>query len=225
MVKEAPLPGTSRVWYYRAGSAGSRLRPDDLPPELVAGAAVLHLTGITAGLSPDALATIRHALELASDAVVSFDVNHRPPVWAGRDAAVVYRELARSADVVFAGEDEARLLTGSSTTDPAGLLEELAAATGGDAVLKRGAEGCLARVDGATYEVPAEPVDVVDTVGAGDAFVAGYLAELLVGADAQQRLSTATRCGAFTCRSPGDWEGLPTRRDLDAFDRADPVVR
>jgi 2-dehydro-3-deoxygluconokinase len=225
MVKEAPVPGTSRVWYYRAGSAGSRLRPDDLPPELVAGAEVLHLTGITPGLSPDALAATRHALELAADAVVSFDVNHRAPVWAGRDAAVVYRELARAAHVVFAGEDEARLLTGSSTTDPAERLEEMAASTDGDVVLKRGAEGCLARVDGTTYEVPAVAVAVVDTVGAGDAFVAGYLAELLVGAGAEQRLATATRCGAFTCRSPGDWEGLPTRRDLDALDRADPVVR
>ena len=225
MVKEARTPGTSRVWYYRAGSAGSRLRPDDLPRETIAGADVLHLTGITPGLSDDALDAVREAIALASGATVSFDVNHRPAVWGDRDAAPVYPELARAAGVVFAGEDEARLLTGSDAQDAARLLAALAAATGGDAVLKQGSDGCLAVVDGTTYDLPALPVRVVDTVGAGDAFVAGYLAELLAGRPAPDRLRTAVRCGAFACLAPGDWEGLPTRRDLDALERPDPVVR
>lgn len=225
MVKESRRPGMSRVWYYRAGSAGSRLCPDDLPRELVAGARILHVTGITAGLGTAALAAVREAIELAGDATVSFDVNHRPAVWQGRDAAPVYRELALMAGVVFAGEDEARLLTGSDAKDPRDLAAALAGATAGDVVLKRGADGCLAVIAGRTYDVPAVPVEVVDTVGAGDAFVAGYLAELLAGRPAPERLLTAVRCGALACLAVGDWEGLPTRRDLDDLDRADPVVR
>jgi 2-dehydro-3-deoxygluconokinase len=225
MVKESRRPGTSRVWYYRAGSAGSRLHRDDLPRDLVAGAGVLHVTGITPGLGASALAAVGEAVELARGAIVSFDVNHRPAVWQGRDAAPVYRELARAAGVVFAGEDEARLLTGTDTTDPHELLAAMAATTSGDVVLKQGADGCLAIIGGATYDVPAVPVDVVDTVGAGDAFVAGYLADLLAGRTPQERLLTAVRCGAFACLANGDWEGLPTRRDLDDLDRADPVVR
>lgn len=225
MLKESRFPGTSRVWYYRHGSAGSRLRPADLPEEVIGGAGVLHLTGITAALSDDASAAVRAAVRLAGAAAISFDVNHRTALWAGRDPGPVYRELAGAAQVVFAGEDEARLVTGSSTADPEALLTELAGCTDGDVVLKRGAAGCLARVDGSVHEVPAVPVTVVDTVGAGDAFVAGYLAELLADRPASERLRTAVRCGAFACRSAGDWEGLPSRRDLDTLDDPDPVVR
>ena len=75
------------------------------------------------------------------------------------------------------------------------------------------------------HTAPAVPVDVVDTVGAGDAFVAGYLAELVLGRPPGERLRTAVRCGAFACLSAGDWEGLPRRADLDLLDGGEPVTR
>lgn len=227
MTKERRSALATTVLYHRAGSAGSRLRPADVPPGLVDDAGLVHLTGITLGLSDTALATALHVRDRAAGAGVplSFDVNHRAGVWGTRDAASVYRSFAARAAVVFAGEDEARLLTGTATTDPEALLDELAAVCGGDVVLKRGADGCLARLDGVDLVVPAVAVPVVDTVGAGDAFVAGYLAELLAGRDSATRLATALRCGAFACLSPGDWEGLPTRADLDILDRPDPVTR
>lgn len=227
MTKERRNALMTSVLYHRAGSAGSRLAPSDVPAGRVESAGVLHLTGITPGLSSSALATVRGVLARARAAgvPVSFDVNHRSGVWGDRDAAAVYRELAAAAAVVFAGEDEARLLTGTATTEPDALLDELAATTSGDVVLKRGADGCLARVAGERLAVAALVVPVMDTVGAGDAFVAGYLAETLAGRDAPTRLATAVRCGAFACLAPGDWEGLPTRADLDSLDRPDPVSR
>jgi 2-dehydro-3-deoxygluconokinase len=228
MVKERRTPAATRVWYYRAGSAGSRLSPADVPDDLLTGADVLHLTGITPGLSDPALAATRAVVARAGDAgvPVSFDVNHRAGVWGARDPAPVYRELAAAAAVVFAGDDEARLLTGSTATDPDALLDELADASGGDAVLKLGAEGCLARVDGERHRLDAVAVTVVDTVGAGDAFVAGYLAELVGGHEPARRLATAVACGALACTGPGDWESLPTRADLEHLGSAtDPVSR
>jgi 2-dehydro-3-deoxygluconokinase len=227
MVKERRTVESGRVWYYRDGSAGSRVAPADLPVEAVAGAGVLHLTGITPGLSPSALEAVRALVDLASASQVpiSFDVNHRAGVWRERDPGPVYRELARASAVVFAGEDEARLLTGTTTTEPADLLEELATTTDGDVVLKLGADGCRAVVDGVHLTVAAVPVRVVDSVGAGDAFVAGYLAELMAGRPAGRRLATAVRCGAFVCLTAGDWEGLPTRADLDLLDGGEPVRR
>ena len=69
---------------------------------------------------------------------------------------------------------------------------------------------------------------VVDTVGAGDAFVAGYLSAQLEGLDVPTRLARANACGAFACTSPGDWEGAPRPADLHALlagDDADPVAR
>lgn len=227
MTKERSTPLTTSVTYHRAGSAGSRLRAEDVPDGLVEAAGLVHLTGITPGLSASAESAVRRVLERAVDAgvPVSYDVNHRSGVWGDRDATRVHREIAARSAVVFAGDEEARLLTGTATTDPEALLDEFAATCPGDVVLKLGADGCVARVGGERLAVAALAVPVVDTVGAGDAFVAGYLAEMLAGSDAASRLATAVRCGAFACLSPGDWEGLPSRADLATLDRADPVAR
>lgn len=227
MVKERRTAEAGRVWYYRTGSAGSHLSPADLPEELLRTAGIVHVTGITPGLSASALATTRRAVEVATAAgvPVSFDVNHRAAVWRGRDPRPVYAELAQAAAVVFAGDDEARLLTGTTTTDPGKLLAELAGCCGADVVLKLGAAGCLARIAGESFAAPVVRVTVVDTVGAGDAFVAGYLAELLRGLPADRRLDTAVRCGALACASTGDWEGLPTRDELSLLDGGESVKR
>lgn len=227
MTKERSTPLTTAVTYHRRDSAGSRLIPTDVPAALVEAGALVHLTGITAGLSEATLATVGHVVDVAAGSGVplSYDVNHRCGVWGERDGAAVHREVAARAAVVFAGEDEARLLTGTTTTDPDALLTELAETTPGDVVLKLGAAGCLALIEGRRMTMPALSVPVIDTVGAGDAFVAGYLAETLLGADATTRLATAVRCGAFACLSHGDWEGLPTRADLAALDRDEPVAR
>jgi 2-dehydro-3-deoxygluconokinase len=92
-------------------------------------------------------------------------------------------------------------------------------------LIKLGGAGCLARIDGATHEVPALPVTVLDTVGAGDAFVAGYLAELIGGGAPARRLATAVAAGAWAVTVAGDWEGMPDRRALALFDTTEPVIR
>ncbi len=80
--------------------------------------------------------------------------------------------------------------------------------------------------DGCAAEQPAFPVHAVDTVGAGDAFVAGYLAELLAGAPLSGRLRTAAACGAVACTAPGDWEAAPDRAAIARLLGAgDPVQR
>ena len=216
MVKERSTTDSTRpVVYYRTGSAGSRLTPGDLPALGIPDAAVLHVTGITPALSSTAHETVLAAIGFASDAgvPVSFDVNHRTALWRDRDPVPTYRQLAAAATIVFAGLDEARLLLGSDL-DAAAAADAIAALGPTQVVIKLGADGCLALIDGVRHEVPAVPVQVVDTVGAGDAFVAGYLAELVAGLPAEARLATAVVTGAFACTSPGDWEGYPRREDL-----------
>lgn len=231
MIKERPTPGTARLTYHRRDSAGSRLAPHDVPTELIESAACLHVTGITLALSES---SARAALEAVRVAVragvpVSFDVNHRPSLWRGRDAAPAYREIAAVATLLFAGEDEARLLVGADSgvrdDDPMALARALARLGPRHAVLKLGAAGCVAVVDGDEYRVPARAVSVVDTVGAGDAFAAGYLAEFVQGLAAQRSLETAVTAGAFQCLVRGDWEGLPRRSDLARLTIAEPVQR
>ena len=210
MVKHRRSGEYLHVDYHRAGSAGSRLSPTDVPVDL-AGAAIVHVTGITPALSDSARAAVFHAVEIARAAgiTVSVDVNYRAKLWSRFDAAPVLRDLVSRADVVFAGPDEAALFLGS---EPA--LAGLAALGPTEVVVKDGSRGCTALIDGLRYSVPALPVRVVDPVGAGDAFVAGYLAERLAGAPAEVRLRTAIAVGAFAVTVPGDCEGLPTRADL-----------
>jgi 2-dehydro-3-deoxygluconokinase len=224
MVKSRRTSTVGRVAYYRRGSAGSRLEPSDLPVDTLRAAGVLHVTGITPALSPSARAATFAAVEEARAAgvPVSLDVNHRAALWSADEAGPVLADLAARVDVLFAGDDESGLL--GATGEPEAVVKALAALGPAQVVLKLGARGALAAVDGDLLQVPAFPVVVVDSVGAGDAFVGGYLAELLLGADPLTRLRTAAACGAFAVTVPGDWEGLPTRRDLQLLSTPEGTV-
>lgn len=215
MLKERRTVGMVRVRYYRRNGPGARLQPGDLDPAQIAAAGVLHLTGITPALSDSARATVDHAVELARSAgvPVSFDLNYRSALWPPEEAAVVCRDLAARADLVFAGDDEAQLL--GLEGDPAELARGLAGLGAGHAVVKLGERGAVAVVDGAVHAVDPVPVQALDPVGAGDAFVAGYLVETLTGRPVQERLRTAAACGAFAVTVPGDWEGMPSREELE----------
>jgi 2-dehydro-3-deoxygluconokinase len=219
MLKERRTAEMVRVLYYRRHGPGSRLQPDDLDPAQVAAAGMLHVTGITPALSDSARATVDRAVTLAREAgvPVSFDVNYRSTLWPPEEAAAVCRDLAARADVVFAGDDEAELL--GLTGDPADLARGLADLGAGHALVKLGERGAVAAVDGRVQAVEPVPVRAVDPVGAGDAFVAGYLAETLAGRPVPERLATAAACGAFAVTVPGDWEGLPSRDELAALGR------
>jgi 2-dehydro-3-deoxygluconokinase len=225
MLKETPIAGSTRVLYYRSGSAGSRLSPQDIDADTIASAAILHVTGITPALSASAAAAVRTAIDLAVDAgvPVSFDVNHRASLWADDSFRSTYREIAERADVIFAGADEAALLVGEAAPDAlASLLAELGPA---QAIVKLGPDGSVAQIDGAILRAPALPITPVDTVGAGDAFVAGYLWALISGESPTSRLTLATACGAFACLGPGDWESFPRTADLARPNQGDPVIR
>jgi 2-dehydro-3-deoxygluconokinase len=214
MLKER-TPAGSKVSYYRAHSAGSTLSAADIPGGLIEHAAVLHITGITPGLSDSAAAAVSSAIEVASAAgvAVSFDVNHRAGVWGARDAAAVYRQLASRSTIVFAGHDEAVLVLGRDGT-PAELAAGIAALGPREVVIKLGSHGAFVWHGGTHTERAAVSVKVIDTVGAGDAFVASYLAGIVAGLPIADRLRDATIAGALACTVPGDWEGLPSKPEL-----------
>ena len=227
MMKTEIAPGRVGVQYWRTGSAGSRLGVDDLDLSLLDPATVLHVTGITPALSASAASAVDAAVAAARavGATVSFDVNHRTSLWRGRDARPVYRRLAAQADIVFAGRDEAALLVGDGPDeDLVARIADLGAAT---VALKRGAEGALVRADGRLLHRAAWSIRPIDTVGAGDAFVAGYLTELLRASPLENRVETAVAAGAFACLGRGDWESLPHRHQLELLSDGDgdPVVR
>jgi 2-dehydro-3-deoxygluconokinase len=219
MLRDHRTADFTSVDYYRTGLAGTHLCPADVDAafEGAGEVSILHLTGITAVLSTSCRAAVHRAVELAQlrGVTVSFDVNYRrslaTPEQAGSDA----RELLPHADIVFVGDDELHLLT--DETDPYIATRAVAALGPSEVILKRGADGAYAlRSDGEIATTAALPVTIADVIGAGDSFVAGYLAARCHGLGIVERLSWASACAACTVGTYGDWEGLPSRAELDA---------
>ncbi len=241
---EPRLPDVTRVHYYRAGSAGSRLTAHAVEAAFEAAPPrILHLTGITPALGPAALAASRHALELAhrDGSLICLDVNFRGRLWTAEDAAAVLRQWIPFVDVLIASDDELPLCLpegaggvygpGARSTDGPGARPTDGAVAGrvaalaeraapllelgvAEVVAKLGADGAAVFTGEESLHRPATPVRAVDAVGAGDAFVAGYLSALLDGAGPEERLERAVTTGAFAVASHGDWEGAPTRAEL-----------
>ncbi|MFD4633847.1 sugar kinase [Streptomyces sp. NPDC058284] len=220
---EPRLPEVTRVHYYRAGSAGSRLSPDAVEAAFAAAAPphVLHLTGITPALGPSAAEACRRALRLAREhgSRVCLDVNFRARLWSREEAAAELRAWVPYVDVLIASDDELPLcLPESAPAGAPGALESpaksLLARGVREVVVKLGADGATVHTADGALHSPAREVRAVDPVGAGDAFVAGYLSALLDGAEVPERLARAVTTGAFAVASHGDWEGAPTRSEL-----------
>ncbi|WP_217999714.1 sugar kinase [Curtobacterium ammoniigenes] len=165
------------VSYYRRGSAASLLCPDDLARVPLGTARVVHLSGITPALSDDCAALVAAVIDRVapSATALSFDVNFRPGLWPATTAGPVLRALANRADIVFVGLDEAAALWGSQSA------ADVRAALPGPryVVVKDGDVGATEFGPAGRVFVPAIPTDVVEAVGAGDAFAAGYLAAML----------------------------------------------
>ncbi|MEU1664341.1 sugar kinase [Streptomyces sparsogenes] len=217
------------VQYYRSGSAGSRLAPEHIPPEAVAGARLVHISGITPMLSPTAAAATDRLVELAraAGAEVSFDPNVRRKLGGAAQWAQTAGRLLREAELVLAGEDELELLTARSADEAAAELLDGRAHT---VVIKRADRSATALTAGGRWDQPPYPVPVTDPVGAGDAFAAGYLSARLRGLSESRALAEAACVAALVVQTATDTDGLPSadgrERALAAFeDGADPVHR
>lgn len=217
-VKESNAGG-SPVRYYRGGSAASGMDPSLAERLPLDRARVLHLTGITAALSDSCLELMR-ALVFAPRRThkLSFDLNWRPKLWASRDPSVL-RELANAADIVLAGDDETSAVWG--TDDPAEIRRLLPGPA--TLVIKHGARGATLMEGPDQVFEPALRVDVVEPVGAGDAFAAGFLAATLAGETPSRRLRSGHLQAATTLRTHDDvgtpWPAALVRELLDADDR------
>ncbi|WP_235008800.1 sugar kinase [Arthrobacter sp. SLBN-122] len=230
MFLEQRTADLSRAFYYRAGSAGSTISRSQVASALDGGARILHLTGITPALSPEARDAVEYAAERAAaeGVAVSFDVNYRSKLWSRDQARAVLGPLARHAAIVIASDDELDLVAPSREGRKAAAPAAAEACSAAhlldlgvrEVVVKRGAAGAAVHTTEGLLEAPAIAVTSVDTVGAGDAFTAGYLSALLDGEDVPARLHRGILAGAFAVSTRGDWEGLPRREELALLDAA-----
>ena len=207
--------GTKTVDYHRSGSAGRQISLDQVRRAFASAPRFLHISGITPALGDAMLAAAAAAIDAAREcgATVSFDVNHRSRLWSEADARPVLASFAERADIVIGGSRELLLLSGAA--DLAGATETLLGAGVGEVVWKEATAASVTSSAGC-IEVPGITTQVVDTIGAGDGFVAGYLSGHLDGLDDAERLRRAHLVASFVVSQAGDWEGLPSREQFDA---------
>ena len=205
--------GNSRMHYYRQASAASAMDVAFLETPPVAGllatSELVHVTGITPALSSSATAcTLALAARPRATALVSFDLNYRPALWADRldQAPLILADIMRQVDVAFLGADEADAVWGID--DPDQLRRMFA---GPRHLIVKNGGGRVTVFDGPVRaDIAALQVDVVEQIGAGDAFAGGFLAGLLTGLGVRERARLGHLCAAAVLTShsdnvPVDW--------------------
>ncbi|QNK59956.1 sugar kinase [Paenibacillus sp. PAMC21692] len=203
------VAGRLAVHYFRKHSAASRMRPEDLDEDYIRGAKLLHITGITTALSDSCRSTVRRAIDVAKEAGVqiSFDPNLRLKLWSIEEARETLLPLIQEADYFLPGWDELKLLYQTDDyKEVKAKLAELKAIS----VVKGMGDSTIVLNKGEETSVPFYPAEqVVDTVGAGDGFCAGFLAGLMKGMSPVEAVRLASINGSLVVQSRGDWEALP----------------
>jgi 2-dehydro-3-deoxygluconokinase len=201
------IEDVSHVYYYRTGSAASALSRRDVLPLTLPQGRLIHLSGITPALSPTCDDLLQSMILERSipGMTISFDINYRPTLWEPEAAAERLVELARASDIVIVGRDEADELW--ATRDAAGvrrLLPDVPVL-----IVKDAGNGATHfDADGSTF-VPAVSVEVVEAIGAGDAFAAGFLSGWLRGWSPKDSLRLGHVMAAFTLQHMSDMPALP----------------
>ncbi|MUT64478.1 sugar kinase [Paenibacillus sp. NEAU-GSW1] len=209
MMFRESVAGRMAVHYYRKHSAASRMEPEDLDEDYIRGAKLLHVTGITTAISESGRRTVRRAIEIAKDAGVKvcFDPNLRLKLWSIEEARETLLPLAEQADYFLPGWDELKLLY---NTDSFEVIKEKLLGLNAVTVVKGFGDTTLVLDNGTETSVPFYPAEkVIDTVGAGDGFCAGFLAGIMKGMTPAQAVGLASINGSLVVQMRGDWEALP----------------
>jgi 2-dehydro-3-deoxygluconokinase len=211
----APRP--VRVLYDRRDSAASRLTEDQPDWTLVRQARLVHLSGVTAALGDGLRRVVRRAISEAASAgvPVSFDVNYRSRLWSPSEARAFLVEILPAVRHLFIGADDAEVVLGLSGA-PEAVLEELGRLAPSATLALTLGEAGSAVLDGGRLWRPSRlyTVSLVDRVGAGDAYAAGFLWARLTGGSSQQVVDAATALAALKCTIWGDI-ALVTRGELE----------
>jgi len=195
--------------YYRKGSAASRMTPDFLPREYLRQARLLHVSGITQGISTSACDTAFAAMETARDAgvLIAYDPNLRLKLWPLAEARAAIHQAATLADLMLPSYDDARILT--ELTAPEEIAQFYLDFGAKLVVLKLGPEGALIASPEGQQRYAAFSVEPVDASGAGDAFDAGFCVGYLQGWPLDRCARFANAAGALTTTRLGVVNAIP----------------
>jgi 2-dehydro-3-deoxygluconokinase len=205
-VEFSPSPRPTQVIYDRAASAAATATVEDYDWDLVLDATAFHVSGITLGLSESSNAVARHALAEAKrrGLLVSYDVNYRRLLWSPGAAAEALAEVAPLVDLLTCRVADAELMFGirGQMHDLATQLRERFGIE--HVVVTNGATGAVAVTGAGAFEQRAYAVQVVDRIGAGDAFAAGVLWGFLTDSSLESGLERGAAMAALKMTLRGD---------------------
>lgn len=205
-IEHGASPRPSRVVYDRAGSCASMLGPADVDwARAFADAVLFHTSGITPALSDSAAQTVEAALRAAKAAGlrVTYDLNYRGSLWPPEKARRVQEPFMQYVDVLITSEACAEVVLGVREATPAATARRLAERYGFEVVaitlretpsILRNRVSAMAFAGGQIIQDDWYEVEIVDRVGAGDAFTAGFICGYLEG-----DLERAVRLGNAMC--------------------------
>ncbi len=223
MIKEQSDIGDPKIYYYRENSAASHMNPFILEDSYFDNAKLLHITGIFPMLSTECQETVFTAIAIAKKKglLISFDPNIRKQLWKGEESRSMLLEIARKADIILPGIQEAKLLLGSlEWKDISASFHKKGISS---VIMKDGAAGAyysMRKTDDeiiSGYEKGFQVKRVVDTVGAGDGFAVGVLSGILEGLPLHESVRRGNAIGSLAVMVKGDSDGYPTRKELDEY--------
>ena len=210
------LPEGRNYQYYRTNSVGSKLRPEDLDAQYIAGAYAVHFPGMLLELTEQMRASCEKLVEIArsNGVLVSFDPNIRREIASNEDARQRLLKSIRNADIVAPTLDEGRLITGEQTIG--NVLRALHAMGPSVVALTRDKDGAVLSRNGQVAIAHGIAIHAIDPTGAGDSFAAA----LCVGLQEEMeldRLACFCNCtGSLVCTKKGAiGMALPTRSEVE----------
>lgn len=216
-----PIPGRSRVYYYRRDSAGSRLAPEDIDEEFLSEARILHISGVTPAISQSAMDACLKAVAIAREnsVLVSLDTQIRPQLWRSMDdAASAIMKLIEFTNILFTDLGDAEILIGEGSPEKAiQVFKSLGVEV---VVLRLGEHGAMASRGSELAQAEPLPITVEDPLGAGEALVGTFLSCMIESRSLFESLRKSMISWSLVASTLGEQVNLPTSRDLEGAFRA-----
>lgn len=213
--REVLSDGSSRSFYYREKSPTSTMKAKELNEEYFRNSKVLHITGVFPSINSNNREVILEAVKLAkkNNLTISFDPNIRLKMWSKEEAKNYIDQLLPYVDILLIGDEEIEILLGETSIEAAiRTFHNLGIEK---VIVKKGANGAIGSDGVNVYDVEAiKPKALVDTVGAGDGFAAGFLTAMLKGESLEYSIRFANAVGSLVVGVEGDNEGLPYYDDV-----------
>ncbi|MFB6095221.1 MAG: PfkB family carbohydrate kinase, partial [Halodesulfurarchaeum sp.] len=215
-IEQGGAPRGTSVIYDRADAAVTTTTPADLPMAAIRDADAFFTTGITPALSVTLEETTRTVLREAANAgtMTAFDVNYRSKLWEPKQAAGALRDLLPLLDVLAIAERDAASVLGRDGS-PDQVARDLRTAYDLEiAIVTAGEAGAIAAGPAGVHEEGAIPADTIDPIGTGDAFLGGFLAWYVTGADLAEALSAGAATASLKRTLKGD-HALLSRAEVE----------